>query len=139
MQNMIPMEFYPASLPLKNSQKKHIARLVQRKLSGKTTYSLFTRRILVPAVVLLSLSILIGCTAANPEIRETVVQAVEKLLTREEKYIDPYANPLHAVPAEPSEGILRPDLQTDGSAENTPVHAIGASVTGTESDVVLTL
>ena len=139
MPNLIPMEFYPAPLPLTSAQKKRIAGLVRRKLSGKTTYSLFTRRILVPAVVLLSLSILIGCTAANPEIRESVVQAVEKLLTREEKYIDPYANPLHAVPAEPSAGILRPDLQADGSAENTPVHAIGASVTGTESDVVLTL
>ena len=139
MPNLIPMEFYPVPLTLKPSQKRRIAGLVQRGLSGKTTHSLLPRRILIPALAILSLSILIGCTAAQPEIRETVVQAVEKLLTREEKYIDPYANPLHAVPAEPSEGILRPALQPTTPAENTPAHTIGASVTGTESDVVLTL
>ena len=139
MPNLIPMDFYPTPLPLTSAQKKRIAGLVRRKLSGKTARPLYSRRILIPVAVLFSLSILIGCTAANPEIRETVVQAVEKLLTREEKYIDPYANPLHAVPAEPSAGILRPDLQTATPPENAPAHAIGASVTGTESDVVLTL
>ncbi|MBQ3591556.1 MAG: hypothetical protein II979_06405 [Clostridia bacterium] len=139
MPNLIPMDFYPTPLPLTSAQKKRIAGLVRRKLSGKTARPLYSRRILIPVAVLFSLSILLGCTAANPEIRETVVQAVEKLLTREEKYIDPYANPLHAVPAEPSAGILRPDLQTATPPENAPAHAIGASVTGTESDVVLTL
>ena len=82
MPNLIPMEFYPTPLPLSSTQKKRIAELVRRKLSEKTARPLYSQRILIPVAVLFSLSILLGCTAANPEIRETVVQAVEKLLYR---------------------------------------------------------
>ncbi len=98
----VPCDFYPVEKVFSRMQQKRlhkrVKRLVNKGLTEKPYHYRMPRRILVPLAAILSLLFLIGCTAADPEMRETVVRTaekvsavIEKILTREEERIDPYA------------------------------------------------
>ncbi len=102
MTYFIPCNFYPVEKSLSSHRQarlhRRVKRLVERGLAEKTYHYSLPRRLLVPLAAILSLMVLIGCSAATPEIRETVVRTaekvsavIEKILTREEARIDPWA------------------------------------------------
>ncbi len=110
----VPCGFYPVTKLSPSHQKrlhKRIKRLVDKGMAEKRYHYRMPRRILVPLAALLSL-LLIGCSAATPEVRETVVRTAEKvsavierILTREEQQIDPYAVPIDAACTNEESGV----------------------------------
>ncbi len=130
MTYFIPCNFYPLEKSLSPRRQarlhKRVKRLVERGMAEKQYHYRMPRRMLVPLAAALSLLLLIGCTAADPEMRQTVVrtaekvtEAIEKLLTREEARIDPWAVQVDQAATNAESGVTVTRKSASGTARTS--------------------